>query len=284
SLADLRARQAAMIEDRAHARAGLLLLPGADGGRYDIWIDEPANALVVRLENGSPAAAAAFRGRYGDDVVVQSGPIAQPDDCTRSDCRYDLRGGLMVYSDTGSCTSAFTVRRNWNDAKNLSSAAHCPDPWRRHGGQKYGEVGEQQQYGKVDFERHTVADNGFDAKPWIYVDQDHKSRDVLDRGQYSGLQVGDEVCKSGITTYKTCGNVLSKTFSPSYVDNGNDFIQAKYCSEPGDSGAPVFIGNKALGINSGSTSGCGQPTDYAIFGHIEFAQEALNVRVMLASP
>jgi hypothetical protein len=285
SFASLRERQQQMIDDRRLAAAGLLLLAGADGGGYDLWIDEEANALVVRLDEASPAAAAAFKARYGQDVVVESGPTAEPEACdSRFACKYELRAGLEVYSSETICSSSFTVRRNDNDAKNLLSAAHCTGDWRYHDGVKYGEVQSQQFYGRVDAERHSTSQNGFTAKPWIFVDQDHKSRDVLTRGTYAETNQGDEVCKSGRTTYKTCGNVQSKTYSPGddYMPNAHDMIKAGYCAKPGDSGAAVFLGNKAFGVHSGGTAGDCGPNDFSIFSHIEFVQEALNARVMLA--
>jgi hypothetical protein len=144
-------------------------------------------------------------------------------------------------------------------------------------------VTSQQQSGRVDAERHSVSVNGFAAKPWIFVDVDHKSRDVLSRGTYAGLNVGDDVCKSGQTTGKTCGRVQDKHYSPSYVPGGNDFIKTSYCGKGGDSGAGVYIGNKAVGVHSGGTDGaCSASGDFSIFGHIEFVQNALNATVVLA--
>jgi streptogrisin C len=282
SLAELERRQDEMIADRELARAGFLLLPGAAGGRYDLGIDEPGNAIVVVLERSSPGIEAAFRARYGDDVAVREGPIAVPEDCTRQDCRYDLRSGLSVNSADWVCSSAFTVRRHDNDNRNLLSAGHCSQDNRYHGGEKYGEVVAQQQSGRVDAERHSV-NATFQAKPWIFVDVDHKSRDVLSRGDYAGISVGDDVCKSGQTTGKTCGRVQDKHYSPSYVPSGNDFIKTSYCGKGGDSGAGVYISNKALGVHSGGSDGaCSDPGDFSIFGHIEFVQNALNASVVLA--
>ncbi|HEX8207690.1 MAG TPA: S1 family peptidase [Solirubrobacteraceae bacterium] len=280
SMAELERRRDRMVDDRELAKDGFLFLPGAAGGRYDLEIDERGNRLVVTLEDGSPGAAAAFRARYGDDVLVRSGPLAAPD-CSRADCRYGLRSGLSL--NGAYCSSAFTVKRWDNGNRNLLSAAHCEGTNRYHGGQKYGDVQVQQLAGRVDAERHSTHENGFYAEPWIYVDAEFKHREVHTRGDYEGLTVGDLLCKSGVTTDRTCGEVLGKHFSPGYITGGFDFVKTSYCADGGDSGGGVYAGNKAIGVHSGGTDGpCSQAGDFSIFGHVEYVQQALQATVVVA--
>lgn len=67
---------------------------------------------------------------------------------------------------------------------------------------------------------------------------------------------------------------------PKLVRNANRFVRARYCAEEGDSGAGVYRNHKALGIQSGMRLECGDTADPelwgAIFGHIEYAQNAVN--------
>jgi hypothetical protein len=117
----------------------------------------------------------------------------------------------------------------------------------------------------------------------------------------------------GAKTFRTCGEVLGKAFSPNYVLNGMDFVEAEMCSEAGDSGGAVYgsyvkypqtnIGQKvrgsasnyrakqgpiekqpfptrfrALGVVSGGVETmCGSPGDTTIFGHIEFILGAFPI-------
>jgi hypothetical protein len=67
-------------------------------------------------------------------------------------------------------------------------------------------------------------------------------------------QVGEIVCKAGKTTNHTCGKIIDRSYEPGYVGNASaTFIRVERGGDgnmlgPGDSGAPVFTGNTALGI------------------------------------
>ncbi|MBB3115713.1 hypothetical protein [Corynebacterium bovis] len=54
-----------------------------------------------------------------------------------------------------------------------------------------------------------------------------------------------QVCKTGITTGRTCGPVLEAT---------PDYITAHYCGSEGDSGAPVLDGGRLVGMVNGSST------------------------------
>ena len=285
SLAALEALQQRLIADRQRARTGGLALPGIDGAGYDLDIDVKRNLVVLTAPDPTAATVADVVRRYGGAVEVRTGELGAPEACTRSDCKYTLRSGLEVNSPSYYCSSAFTVKRNDNGNRNLLSAAHCPEDGspRKHGGVQYGTVQAQQESGRVDAERHSVGNNGFSASPWIYVNQDDRYRQVRGRGLYSQLAVDSSVCKSGATTYNTCGKVLSKTYSPSWVGSGGayNFVSTTYCAEGGDSGAGVYIDNTALGVHSGGETGACDGSNFSAFGHIEFAQSALNATVMI---
>lgn len=282
SLAELESRQSELVSAREAAQNGEAPIEDIAGGDFDLNIDLQENAVVAILPYPTAEAASALQERADGGLLVEGGELTQPEACdTRFECKPNLRSGLGVLNSSGvPCSSAFVVKKLSTGTKNLLSAAHCTGSSRFNDGEKYGEVQEQQQQGRVDAERHSISENGFDSIPAIYVNEDWKSRDVTSEGTYAELPIGRDACKSGATTDKSCGRVLSKTFSPSYVDNSERFIQTKYCAQGGDSGAGVYDNERALGVHSGGSPGaCSDPGDYSLFGHIEYAQNALDVNV-----
>ncbi|MBT2745547.1 MULTISPECIES: S1 family peptidase [unclassified Lysobacter] len=78
------------------------------------------------------------------------------------------------------------------------------------------------------------------------------------------LPVGTTVCKSGITTRYTCGEIADKNAQAMYNGEIGSYIrvhnaQNKVMNEVGDSGGPVFGTNAAYGIVHGR-GGSGTPT------------------------
>ncbi|MGA9372716.1 MAG: S1 family peptidase [Solirubrobacterales bacterium] len=273
--------------------------------QYDLKIDVMRNSVVAISPTVTPELVDTLRTKYGD-VLVEQGPLAEPQGCTRDSCPPFLRSGLVSVAESGTgCSLAFGVLYQ-PGVTGILSAAHCGNPDadlgddRSHGGVVYGQVVAEQQSGKVDAELHSVGNGLIFLFPMIYRNDTDYAAIVGKVGTYDGLLVGSTVCKSGYKTGESCGPVLSKTYSPSsYVPGANDFIQADYCSDHGDSGAGVYSSflrqkpNKkkpvtryeALGIHSGGAKDtpCSSPQHYALFGHIEFVQSALGVKV-LANP
>lgn len=283
----LEALQARMIADREAARSGRWSLAGVPGARYNLDIDPRRNAVILRAERPTAATVAAVRARYGDAVLVETGAIGGPAGCSRDDCEYSLRSGLKTETNQtgGWCSTAFTVR-NSSGARNILSAAHCGGDNRYHGNEiddQYGTVLAQQQAYKVDAERHGATRGEFNARGWIFVDTDHKTRPVTGVSTYSGLSVGATICKSGATTGKTCGTLAGKNNSPHWVDFSNSFLRIdSMCTKDGDSGAGAYIDNRAVAIVSGGDDDqiCNNGNDETIAGHIEFAANALNATVI----
>ena len=289
SESELAAVQSRMLADREAARAGRGSLPGVPGAEYSLELDLRRNAVVMIAERPTGATVAEVRRRYGNDVIVEAGSIGGPNACTRDDCIWSLRAGLKaVNANNNYCTTAFTVRRNDNGNRNILSAAHCGgDSYRAHGAQPYGQVLAQQQQYRVDAERHGVGQGKMAARAWNFVDTSNKVVPITSVSTYAGLSGSATVCKSGVTTGKTCGTVSSKTYSPSYVPNGNSFIKiGGMCAKDGDSGAGSYINQQAVGVHSGGDDDqiCNNGNDFGITGHIEFAQSALNATVITAEP
>lgn len=70
--------------------------------------------------------------------------------------------------------------------------------------------------------------------------------------------VGMSVCRRGATTGVHCGRVIALNATVNY--GGGDIItgliQTSICAEPGDSGGPLYAGDKVIGILSGGSGNC----------------------------
>jgi streptogrisin B len=87
-------------------------------------------------------------------------------------------------------------------------------------------------------------------------------------------QVGQSVCRRGSTTGVRCGVVTGLNATVNYGSGEvvSGLIRTNICAEPGDSGGPLYSGDKVIGILSGGSGNCttGGTTYY------QPIQEALN--------
>lgn len=283
SLRQLREQAQQIAADRPSGDARSGGLPGVSARGYDISIDVPSNVVAVLVEEHTPETQEAVRERYGADVRLEQQDLPEAVDCSRGDCRYDLRAGLKsVNANDVQCSTGFTVRRP-DGTKKVLSAGHCTGLPRKHGGESYGDVVGDVQEGAVDAER-IDPDPPFGTRPWIYREEGSRQYSVDDAGTYNELLIGDIICKAGSRTDRTCGTVLSKDYMPYWVVDSHSFVTASFCARGGDSGAPVFDQHTALGIVAGGYDAvpCSDWDDeFAVFGHIEFALEALNVTMVI---
>ncbi|MBT1093216.1 S1 family peptidase [Streptomyces sp. Tu102] len=70
--------------------------------------------------------------------------------------------------------------------------------------------------------------------------------------------VGQRVCTRGATTGVRCGVVTALNATVNYGggDIVSGLIQTNICAEPGDSGGPLYAGDKVIGILSGGSGNC----------------------------
>ncbi|MFI6437855.1 S1 family peptidase [Streptomyces sp. NPDC050759] len=70
--------------------------------------------------------------------------------------------------------------------------------------------------------------------------------------------VGQSVCRRGATTGVHCGRVTALNATVNYGDGTvvTGLIQTNICAEPGDSGGPLYAGDKVVGILSGGSGNC----------------------------
>ncbi|WP_151476007.1 S1 family peptidase [Streptomyces albicerus] len=70
--------------------------------------------------------------------------------------------------------------------------------------------------------------------------------------------VGQSVCRRGATTGVRCGVVTALNATVNYGSGAIVYglIQTNICAEPGDSGGPLYAGDKVIGILSGGSGNC----------------------------
>lgn len=295
SLAELLLLQEEMIRDRTALQLGKSSLDRLDvtGGHYDLDIDVKRNTVVVRLREPRTDLVEALTSVYGTEMLVIEGNASAPEVCTRSDCRYTLRGGLRVISGSFACSSAFSAKSPNNYY--LISAAHCDpnDNARYNGGERYGTVTLRVLQGRVDAERHYRPYPSPWGTSWyvsasIFV-ASTDMRPVRYHISWDSTMIGTYVGKAGAVTNTTRGDIFSKYLSPDGVPGSNRFLGAEYCGNPGDSGGAVFNTNTAYGVHHGGPEDefgfarvCGDPLDYGIFGNIVYAKDALGLDILAA--
>jgi hypothetical protein len=186
----------------------------------------------------------------------------------------EIFGGLPVQTPKGGCTTGFSVRRNVDGMKGVTTAAHCSNPLSYQGhplhlrGFAYSGPYDV-QWGQADH-AFTVRNLVFDGMWYRYV-YATKHRD--------NQSVGEWVCKYGVTTGQTCGNIQSKFVRPAGGDAPPNatatYILVNAPALPGDSGGPVFSGNTAYGTTIATSNGA----DF-IYMAVNYISAALSVSVL----
>ena len=243
-------------------------------GQVEIPVDSDINVHDNRVEvyavdaDGFGSRLAASALQLPDSVtVVPVDQLAILDQVT-------LTGGATL---TG-CTGGFTVRRNSNGELGISTAAHCGNTQRFNG--TVLPFRAEDQSGNQDVQWHSACglfdvSNDFQTGIGLRACTGTQHRD--------NQAIGSFVCKWGMTTGRTCGNIQSKNYAPSYVTNAaSTFIRVDGTNlrAGGDSGGPWFVEHLAYGTHSGSPGG--DPDD-ALYMPINYIS-SLGVSVLTFDP
>jgi streptogrisin C len=261
-----------------------------------------------RLTAAQQATVAEARRRLGDMLTLGSwsGQIrdlncAWRTSPSRFDCDPPLRGGVMLYVRSGAyyvpeCTVGFNARSTIDGKWYVMTAGHCGEKGRNfyvrqpRTGQYHvlGHMHNRRLAGDDDFGIITI-DNvpGWDPKPWVYVHAwtgpvagttTNPSYPIYGTG---GSKLGMRVCVSGAIKGTSCGNVE--------VLGGGSQARVNLCATDGDSGAPIFSGQKAYGLLTGANTPDPQdpplgPCEDRLYQGIAEATQRLHVAVALALP
>jgi hypothetical protein len=237
-----------LVELRARQMATLKMLR-ALGIRFDSGIDVLQNHVEVYVPDPAQLTNSLQKAnkQLPDKVnVVRVPKLAEPS--------ANIYGGLSLSPD---CTIGFSVLQPSTGTKGIATAAHCPNAM-SFNGQSLTLKGELQS-GSNDSQWHTTPN----YTPINFVEDGVGGRSITSQTIWSNQPINGTVCKYGRTTGRTCGYIIQKDISLSYVTGSNaTFIRVHNAgvneAAGGDSGGPVFFGNSAYGILSGTLTYSGQ--------------------------
>ncbi len=225
---------------------------GALTTRFATMTGVPVRIVAVDASAAEMAMPAAAQ----DEVTA---PVAAPLDV--------LGGGRVVGTDPRDgkryvCTTGFVVSNGGEDA--VATAAHCPDDLRYvdrgRGDRALGYVG-QWGWGYQDVQINRVPDaaDRVPPLPAFYADTaKRQARTVATWRNRTSTRAGDFVCHRGERTGYSCATVAMVDFAPAGDLCGGACLPTWVAVEgptckSGDSGAPVFEGQVALGLVKGGT-------------------------------
>jgi hypothetical protein len=188
---------------------------------------------------------------------------------------------VAIYGGVGlsTCTAGYNVRSGSGEL-GISTAAHCGNT-QYYQGVQLPFRGEDNN-GDQDVQWHSACDlfdvtNEFQSGIGL--------RAVTGTVARSSQAIGSMVCKYGMTTGRTCGYIQSKSIDLGPNHNGT-FIRVdsrsayNNLSEPGDSGGPWFVEDKAYGTHFGAPGDDANDSIYMAINYIS----SLGVSVLTYNP
>jgi hypothetical protein len=250
-------------------RALAALVPEKDAPLFDARIDVRKNRAEVLTPTPEAVEAdlAAQGALSSSTVVVRTAQLSERESY--------IYGGLFLVD--GGCTSGYGIIKAGTGTRGIVTAGHCPNT------QYYGPdllpFQAQAVGGAYDEQWHTAPT--YTVENWINI-APGTTRTITSRQFYVNQPVGATVCKYGMTTGATCGEIVTRTYQPSACISGATatYVQVSRSgvneSEGGDSGAPWYSGHAAWGMHD-----CGAGND-AIYMAEDYIEYGLNITVMTA--
>jgi len=224
--------------DRLTAASLALKQSGVRGIAW--YVDEVAGRVVVSVDSTvSTADVAALDSSAGANAaalqIKHAAGVFRP----------LLSAGNAIYGGRYRCSLGFNVSRG--STYYFLTAGHC---------------------GKVAKSWYTDANHTTLIGPTInysfpgndYALVRYNNASLAHPGGFTAANafVGEQVQRTGSTTGTHSGTVTALNVTVRYQGGGavSGMIQTTVCAEPGDSGGPMYDGNKALGITSGGSGDC----------------------------
>jgi streptogrisin C len=212
------------------------------------YLDPISNSVVVTALRGQPRAPVLDTlAGYGDAVRVEYTDVVP-----RTTDQY-VDGGDAI-GNPGFCSTGFNLRSSAGQGFILT-AGHCAVGTASvvgHDGNYFGAVVEAWFPTYDDALIRNDNPGYWIQRGLVDTNPSHGTSFVTITG-YSDAPVGTAVCKSGITTLLTCGNITGKDETVNY---GGQVVYGltrhSACVEPGDSGGSNFSGGNAEGVTSGA--------------------------------
>lgn len=235
------------LEDLRAAQAKVHRLARRFGVATDTGIDIRANSVVARTRSPQQLLKSFKRAHIDLPKGVSLVAVERLSSPTAN-----VYGGLPL----STCTIGFSVMQNpWTVG--VITAGHCHDT-QSYNGSLLGFGGGSFQ-GSQDVQWHPIPSWQFTVNPTF--DSGIGMRNLFDFAPSSQQAIGTWVCKNGKSTTYTCGDLISKSWAPSYVPNVQQSFHYVHSTsslpmtQDGDSGGPVFFLNTAYGIVSGGSQG-----------------------------
>jgi len=248
------------VKGRLDAMAGA---PRVDSGRREAgkpqdiglssWsIDPVTNSVHVLVTPEQAEKAKEQLADFGDAVTTEE-TLSAPQTAANF-----MDGGDAINGAT--CSAGFNLRNPSTGARYLLTAGHCVNAGSTltgQGGVSFGTVLES-WFPTFD---DAIARNQNTAF-WIqgaWVDTNPSNGGVITTSGFTDGLVGTVVCKSGITTKWTCGQITAKNETVTYTGGNTVFGLTRHnaCVEKGDSGgANVSVSGatrRAEGVTSGAS-------------------------------
>ncbi|MFI6286212.1 S1 family peptidase [Streptomyces sp. NPDC051018] len=163
-------------------------------------------------------------------------------------------GGDAIHNDGGRCSLGFNVVKD--GAPHFLTAGHC------------GAVGSRWSASPGGPDLGRMVDSRFPGDDFALVAYTAGGLQPSEVNLYDGgtqritgaaeATVGMPVRRSGSTTRVHDGQVtgLDATVNYGNGDIVNGLVETSVCAEPGDSGGPLFSGDRAVGLTSGGSGDC----------------------------
>ena len=220
-------------------------------------VDPKSNSVHVTVEEGQAEAAEDALAKYGDAVTIEESRFSPTTTIDFMD------GGDAVKTNRGHCSAGFNLRNQSTGVGFLLTAGHCVRAGERVSGQG-GFLGSGVDFGPVMESWFPTFDdalirNDYPTK-WIqgpFVDLTPSNGRTVPVTGFTDAPVGTTVCKSGITTLWTCGQITGKDETVVFdnVNRVEGLTRHNACVEKGDSGGSnVSVTNvyAAEGVSSGA--------------------------------
>lgn len=212
--------------------AGTAWYPETATGRLVVIVDSAVGSEdIARIKAAVPASAAPLHirrtpGRIAERIA--GGDVITGPGGARCKIAFNVRSGSTVYALTaGHCTA---LGSPWS----IGPVVHSSFPGN--------------DYGLIQYSDPSQAESGIRGSGGTTFL-------ITSAGTPS---VGQSVCVRGSTTGTHCGTVLALNVTVNYGDGYvvTGLADSTVCSEPGDSGGPIYSGSTAHGIISGGSGNC----------------------------
>ncbi|HWM64342.1 MAG TPA: hypothetical protein VNP96_10190 [Solirubrobacterales bacterium] len=264
--------------EATHTRLDKELFPLIGEDLVQTFLDPRTNAVVIEFAEGAGKAeleqiqslAAAQDVRVEAREVKTERFNAGTSGCILAEkiCGYPLRGGVLIkWTDPNfiyRCTAGFKAIGNTYGNRFILTAGHCATAWPTWYTRDSEDGGKEKKIGStqaVDFPNHdwaAINANGsvWDGNPWPSMVAFWENDNQRTINAESSSYVGQQVCHAGITTGGHCGTVSKIDKTANYPQGAVHHLTevGPICHDEGDSGGPVFAGNTALGIWSGTSN------------------------------